>query len=182
MKARGWGVRRLHWGCGEVRREGWIHSDIKDGPGVDIVCDILDGLPLEDGSIDCISSQHVLPELKVYRQVKALRELRRVLKPGGVLRLCLPDLDLAIEAYREGRRGYFHVREWDTIAGDFITHVLWYGYARTMFTYEFAEELLRKAGFEDVRRAAYRRTTGPYPEITALDTRRGESFYVEAFK
>lgn len=179
MKA---GIQRLHWGCGDVTPEGWIHSDAKGGPGIDIVCDVLDGLPLDDDSIDCIFSQHVLQEIKVYDQLRALRELRRVLKPGGVLRLCLPDLDLAIAAYREGRRDYFHIWDWDTLSGNFITHVLWYSLTRTLFTCEFAEELLRKAKFEDVRHVAYRETSGPYPEIVELDDRGEESFYVEAFK
>lgn len=56
-----------------------------------------------------------------------------------------------------------------------------------MFTYEFAEELLRKAEFSDVRRVAYRRTISSFPEIVKLDSweedsREHESFYVEAFK
>lgn len=175
-------IRRLHWGCGDVTSAGWINSDVKGGPGVGIACDILDGLPLDDDSIDYIFSQHVLQEIKIYNQLDALRELRRVLKPGSVLRLCLPDLDLAIEAYRSGRRDYFHVWDWDTISGNFITHVLWYSLTRTLFTYEFAEELLRKAGFRDVLRVAYRQTASSYPEIVELDDRREESFYVEAFK
>jgi len=29
-------IRRLHWGCGKVRPKGWLNSDIKEGPGIDI--------------------------------------------------------------------------------------------------------------------------------------------------
>ena len=175
-------IRRLHWGCGDVTPPDWINSDLRPGPGIDVAGDILDGLPLEGDSIDYISSQHALPELKIYDQVAALRELRRVLKPGGVLRLCLPDLDLAIDAYRSGRRDYFHVWDWETLSGNFITHVLWYNYTHTPFTYGFAVELLHKAGFGDVKRVAYCETASPYPEIVELDGREQESFYVEAFK
>jgi SAM-dependent methyltransferase len=77
-------------------------------------------LPLHDNSIDYISSQHALPALKVWNQLDALSELRRVLKPGGVLRLCLPDLDLTIAAYQSGRQEYFSVWAWDTISGNFM--------------------------------------------------------------
>src|SRR5262245_36346685 len=97
-------IRRLHWGCGGVTPARWINVDRKPGPGVDIRCDLLGGLPFEDESIDYIASQHALQEVKVLDQVKALAELRRVLRPGGVLRLGLPDLDRAIDAYRSGRR------------------------------------------------------------------------------
>jgi SAM-dependent methyltransferase len=175
-------VRRLHWGCGSTTPSSWINSDLRPGPGVDIAGDILDGLPLDDNSIDYISSQHALPELRIYDQVKALCELRRVLKPGSVLRLCLPDLDRAITAYQRERADYFLVYDWETISGNFITHVLWYNYTRTMFTYEFAVELLRKAEFGDVQRVSYRQTNSRYPEIVELDTRPDESFFVEAFK
>ena len=84
-------VRRLNWGCGEHPDPGWINSDIKDTPGVDVACDIRDGLPLETDSIDYVSSIHALPEIPYGDLVGALGELRRVLKPGGVLRLGLPD-------------------------------------------------------------------------------------------
>jgi SAM-dependent methyltransferase len=175
-------TRRLHWGCGSVIAPGWINSDIMDGPGVDIPCDIRRGLPLSDGSVDYIVSHHALPDLGLYDQVPALRELHRVLRPGGVLRLSLPDLDRAIAAYQQGRRAYFHTWEWDSVAGNFITHVLWYGLTRTLFTWEFTEELLRKAGFAEVRRVDYRVTASGTAEIVALDSRPEESLYVEAVK
>ena len=105
-----------------------------------------------------------------------------MLKPGGVLRLCLPDLDRAIAAYQSGQREYFHMWDWDTVAGNFITHVLWYNLTRTPFTYEFAEELLKKAGFAGVIRVGYRQTASPHPEIVELDGRPAESFYLEATK
>jgi predicted SAM-dependent methyltransferase len=104
--------RRLHWGCGQITPSGWINSDLREGPGVDIVCDILKGLPIADESIDYVVSHHVLPELAIFDQVQALGELYRVLKPGGVLRLGLPDLDRAIAAYRSGNSDYFLVWAW----------------------------------------------------------------------
>ena len=175
-------IRRLHWGCGDVRPAGWINSDAQEGPGIDITADILEGLPIEDDSIDYISSQHALQELFIQDVLNALFELHRVLKPGGVLRLCLPDLDKSIAAYQSGRRDYFIVQDWDTISGNFITQILWYNGNNTLFTYEFAEELLQKAGFREVHRVAYRQTVSPYPEIVELDDREPESFYVEAIK
>src|SRR5437879_3348112 len=91
--------RRLHWGCGPITPFGWINSDIEPGPGVDVVADICDGLPLPDASFDYIVSIHALPEIAYADLDRVLRELGRLLKPGGVLRLGLPDMDRAIRAY-----------------------------------------------------------------------------------
>ena len=80
-------VRRLHWGCGPITPYGWVNSDIQAGLGVDVVADIRAGLPLPDNAFDYIVSIHTLPELSYADLDHALLDLRRVLRPGGVLRL-----------------------------------------------------------------------------------------------
>jgi SAM-dependent methyltransferase len=177
-------VRRLHWGCGGHPTEGWINSDKGDYPGVELVCDILDGLPLETGSMEYAVSIHALPEISYHDVVPTLAELRRVLEPGGVLRLSLPDLDRGIRAYTNGERDYFLVPDRDarTLGGKFITQILWYGWSRTLFTRDFLEELLRKAGFADVAHCEFRQTASRFPEIVGLDNRERESLFVEATK
>src|SRR4029079_10228638 len=95
-------VRRLNWGCGGHTLPGWINSDQKDGDGIDLSCEIAHGLPLETGSIDYAVSIHALPEVPYDRLVPVLAEMRRVIKPGGILRLCLPDLIKGVRAYERG--------------------------------------------------------------------------------
>jgi len=77
-------VSRLNWGCGSHVAEGWINSDIKDGPGIDLVADIRKGLPLAGESLDYAVTIHALPEFAYPELRSVLRELRRTLKPGGV--------------------------------------------------------------------------------------------------
>ncbi len=177
-------VRRLNWGCGGIGEPGWINSDIKEGPRIDLPCDILRGLPLDDSSMDYAVSIHALPELHYDAQVPALAELRRVLRPGGTLRLALPDLEKGIDAYRRGERDFFLVPDEDmeTLGGKLITQLVWYGYSRTLFVPEFVEELLRKAGFEQIAHVGYRQTVTACPEIVSLDNRERESLFVEATK
>lgn len=177
-------IKRLNWGCGSWTEPGWINSDIKDGPGIDISCDIREGLPLDSDSIDYAVSIHSLPEIPYPEIVPALQELRRVLKPEGVLRISLPDLDKGIAAYQRNDHSYFLIpdEEVKNIGSKLIVQLLWYGWSRTLFTHDFIEELLRKAGFREVRRCAYRQTHSSHPNIIDLDNREHESLFVEAVK
>jgi SAM-dependent methyltransferase len=177
-------VRRLNWGCGSWTPTGWINSDIKDGPGIDLSCDIREGLPLVDESIDYIVSVHALPEMPYDNIVPALKELRRVLKKDGVLRLVLPDLLKGVQAYERGDRDYFLVPDGDAqaLGAKLIVQLIWYGYSRTLFTPEFIEELLAKAGFSRIVHCSFRGTDSPFPDIVSLDNRENESLIVEAVK
>jgi predicted SAM-dependent methyltransferase len=176
-------IHRLNWGCGGWIEAGWINSDIKGGPGV-LTCDIRRGLPLESDSIDYAVSIHALPELEYGEQVSALAELRRVLKPGGTLRLGLPDVERAFQAYQRGDRDYFAVpdEEMKSLGGKLVVHLVWFGYSRTFFVADFIEELLLKAAFGEVHHVSYKQTRSAHPEIVALDNREAESLFVEAVK
>jgi predicted SAM-dependent methyltransferase len=177
-------VRRLNWGCGSSPKPGWINSDRRPCAGVDVVGDILAGLPLAEDSIDYAVSVHALQEISYRDLVPALRELRRLLRPGGVLRLVLPDLDKGIRSYLEKAKDRFMIpdEEAKSLGGKFIVHMLWYGYSRVLFTHDFVEELLLKAGFARVSHCQYRETVSPFAGIVELDNRAGESLFVEAVK
>lgn len=130
---------RLNWGYGPVRPRDWVNSDVEPGEGVDLPCDIRDGLPVPDDSFDCVASIHVLEQLPYLELDAALRGLRRVLRPGNTLRLAVPDLDRAIRAYREGDERYFYVPDRDvaTLGGKLSVQMTWYGSSRSLFTYDF---------------------------------------------
>jgi len=177
-------VTRLNWGCGAHVAPGWINSDVKDEPGVDLVADIKLGLPLETGSIDYAVSIHALPELSYAELVPALEELHRVLAPGATLRLALPDLGRGIDAYLAGDEDYFKVskEEVASLGGRFIVQMLWYGYSRSLFTADFAQELLQRAGFVEVTECAFGQTASGIEGIVELDNREDESLFVEGRK
>ncbi|MBT9444345.1 MAG: methyltransferase domain-containing protein [Hyphomonadaceae bacterium] len=54
--------------------------------------DITKGLPFEDGSVSAVYASHVLEHLSFEDFYAALEETRRILRPGGVFRLIVPDL------------------------------------------------------------------------------------------
>jgi SAM-dependent methyltransferase len=174
---------RLNWGCGSSAEPGWVNSDRKEGAGI-VTCDILGGLPFADDTFEYAVGIHALPELSLDDLVPALVELRRVLRAGGVLRLSLPDLDKGVQAYRDGDRDYFLVTDDDarSLGGKLVTQLLWHGWSRSLFTADFAEELLERAGFRDVSHCAYRVTNSGFAGIVELDNREHESLFVEGIK
>lgn len=174
--------RRLHWGCGTITPYGWVNSDVVAGPGVDVVADIRRGLPLPDSFFDYVLSIHALPELPYCDLDRALSELRRVLKPGGVLRLGLPDMERALRAYQGGDIDYFLIGDdvIRSVAGKMIVQLTWFGRSRSMFTFDFIRELLERNDFADVKRCEFRQTHSPFPGIIELDDRELESLFVEA--
>jgi SAM-dependent methyltransferase len=177
-------VVRLNWGCGPCARAGWLNADVRALPGVDVPGDIRDGLPLPDDSVAYAVGIHVLQDLSYLDVVPALRELRRVLRPGGVLRLGLPDLDRALAAYRRDDPAYFYVPDDEVahIGSKLVVQIIWYGSVRTPFTVDFVAELLGKAGFARVARCRFGETHTAHAEIVTLDNRERESFFVEAWK
>jgi len=61
--------------------------------------DIIRGLPVENSSAEVIYSSHVLEHLDRREVDLYLKEARRILCPGGLLRLVVPDLSLMIDKY-----------------------------------------------------------------------------------
>jgi predicted SAM-dependent methyltransferase len=174
----------INLGCGLMPCAGWINCDVRPLPGVDLCCNILEGIPLADDFADYIAAIHLLQDLRYGDIVPALKDTRRVLKPAGVLRVAVPDLDKAIEAYRQRDAAYFYVPDEHarSLGAKLVTQLTWYGSVQTPFNFDFLEEVLEAAGFGRVRRCAYRVTRSRFPELVALDNRDRESLFVEAVK
>lgn len=89
---------RLHLGCGTNVMPGWVNVDDLEAPGV-VSWDLRKPLPLADGSIEYIFAEHFIEHILVAEAEALLRVCRRLLKPGGVLRLSTPDLRWLIWKY-----------------------------------------------------------------------------------
>lgn len=135
---------RLNLGAGNKRIEGWTSVDLSGEP--DVVADIRE-LPFADGYADEVMAIHVLEHLYRWDAEAALLEWRRVLKPGGLLILELPDLHKCCAAVLAGDRDRMTV--WglygDPVYKDPLMVHKW-GWTREELTTE-----LRAAGFTKIR-------------------------------
>lgn len=102
--------RILHVGCGggETLHEvfaGWeeIRLDVDAGVKPDFVCSMTQMRPVASSDYDAIFSRHNLEHLEHHEVGLALREFRRVLKPGGFALIIVPDLELVAEYILAGK-------------------------------------------------------------------------------
>jgi predicted SAM-dependent methyltransferase len=137
--------------------------------------DLAHSLPFEDASVDVVYSSHFVEHLFRDEAAVLMRESLRILKPGGLVRVCVPDLAYAVERYRQG-----HVRE--MLEQYFFVEDRSSYLARHKYMYDFdlLRAALEAAGFTGVRRCGYRE--GRAPDLSLLDNRPEETLFVEAEK
>lgn len=84
-------MKKIDFGCGPNKREGFIGVDAIDFPGVDIVLDVREGAwPFEDNSIDEAHASHFIEHLTAMERVHFVNELYRCLKVGGQATIITP--------------------------------------------------------------------------------------------
>ena len=110
---------KLNLGCGGRFRDGWVNVNFAStGVGV-IAADLRKGIPFPDQSFDVIYHSHLLEHFPKADAPVFLKDCLRVLRPGGVIRMAVPDLVaiarnylLALEKARSGIEGWDHNYEW----------------------------------------------------------------------
>lgn len=86
--------------------KGWINVDIQASPKAPYPPEILSdvrSIPLEDGCADEVMALHLIEHFYLWEVPDVLAEWRRLLKPGGLLVLELPNLLLAAKNLLAGR-------------------------------------------------------------------------------
>ncbi|MFA5410242.1 MAG: methyltransferase domain-containing protein [Candidatus Omnitrophota bacterium] len=91
----------LNIGCGGRFHIEWNNIDFKPAHPHIIKLDIKKGLPYETKSFDAVYSSHLMEHLNAEAARNLLSESSRVLKPNGILRLVMPDLEYNAKLYLE---------------------------------------------------------------------------------
>ncbi|MEM5852944.1 MAG: methyltransferase domain-containing protein [Candidatus Aenigmatarchaeota archaeon] len=83
---------KLNIGCGEFPLKGFINLDAIPRTYVDVIADLYYGLPFKDNSFDVVYAGHVIEHLLYESALNLLSEIYRVLKPGGLTYIVIPDI------------------------------------------------------------------------------------------
>jgi predicted SAM-dependent methyltransferase len=97
--------RLLNFGCGATFHPEWINLDAAPVYPEIIAHDLRRGFPYEAESFDAVYGSHVLEHLDPSAGAQLLRECFRVLKPGGIVRIVVPDLETIARLYLQSLEG-----------------------------------------------------------------------------
>lgn len=92
-------MKYLNLGCDYRYHPAWINIDfVSTGPGV-IAHDLRKGIPYPNNYFDVVYHSHVLEHFPKHEATGFIGECYRVLKPGGILRVAVPDLERIVREY-----------------------------------------------------------------------------------
>ncbi len=137
--------------------------------------DLAYGIPIRNDAVNFVYSSHFLEHLFLDEALQLLRESFRVLKAGGVIRVCVPDLAFAISLYESGEKekmlsSYFFVED---KGSSFSRH-------KYMYDFELLKAKMEEVGFKDVILCTFQ--NGKTPDLEILDNREEDTLYVEGVK
>ncbi len=177
----------LNIGCGPNVHPRFVNIDYCWHPGVDLVWDVVKGIPFGDQSYEGAFTEHCLEHITLDQCRFVLHEVRRVLKPGAIVRIVVPDAGKYLEIYQRRKGGIvdpFPYEEQRLAAGQatpmMIVNDIFRGHGH-LYAYdtETLVQLLSEQGYVDVKVVQF--GTGSNPDLL-LDSagRKVESLYIEA--
>lgn len=130
-------MRKIQFGCGGNYLEGWENHDM------DMDVTILP-LPYQSNSIDYIYHSHLIEHLTAKEGFLFLKDCHRILKPGGVMRICYPDVIRISEEQTDAYREFLASRGWgsDPVASIILNH----GH-KMAYSYNVLHTILHALGF-----------------------------------
>lgn len=131
---------KINLGSGAVEMDGYQNRDIKGGH-----CAY--PLPDADGAADEVRASHLLEHFSHGEVESVVKEWARVLRPGGKLKIAVPDFDLVVKAYSNGMRNDPRL-ELTLFGGQKDAD----DYHKSLFNEDKLKALLEGAGLVDVKR------------------------------
>lgn len=167
----------LHLGSGTEHKDGWVNVDLAGDP-VDLAWNLARPLPFGDGTVDGIFHEHLLEHLPLSAGATLTRECARVLRPGGTLRIGVPDVAALIEDYVKGTGELLGRKPGRPTAMLALQEMFYWHRHCTMYDFETLDMLVRWARFGPATRCEWGKSAvfDPAPDS---ESRRGETLYIE---
>lgn len=136
----------VHLGCGPVNHPHFINVDGSYYPHVHFQRTLTDLSCFATGSVDFLYASHCLEHFPYERTAAILAEWFRVLRPGGIARIAVPDFDALVDIYLENNRDIDSILVY-LMGGQGFKYNIHF----TQFTRDSLTHALRTAGFREVR-------------------------------
>jgi len=184
-------VRKINLCCGAQKIPGYIGIDF--GGQVDLRLDLTrNNLPFQDDALEAVTCISAINYFTRSRAQELVMEVYRVMKPGGITRFGVQDLESIARKYVEKDIDFFFQKlpdgrerfEGQTIGDKFAAW--FYGYTirgvpcRYFYDYESLAYLFTNAGYSTVEKKSYRVSRLEY--IDLIDNRPDQMFFLEAIK
>jgi len=185
-------------------KEGWLNAD-KFNANADIYLNALRRMPFKVNTFKFIHMEHLLEHIQIDRVPIFLSECLRILKPGGCIRIVVPDLDIYVKKYYEGEKEFFQpiiekfkgkidknkdrlvnkYKYWlvRTPGAVFISRAVRRFYHHNwMYDFETLRVALEEVGFKKATKQQFQESE--FDEFKTMDNpdREYESLYVDAVK
>ena len=176
----------LNLGCGPrgISDPHWVNVDGFRDRNIHLLLDFSRPLPFPDESFDGVFCEHVLEHFSLEQGQRLAREIRRILRSGGCLRVVVPDAELVLRKYFDApgelvaRRG----------GGDDTPMEIVNSYFRQRYEHQFLydwstlQKVLVREGFKIVSRVSFGQER--ICKAITLDDKKyeWESLYAEALK
>jgi predicted SAM-dependent methyltransferase len=180
---------RLHLGCGAYVLEGWINIDAMWRPKT-LVLKLPHQLKLfNKNTVEYIYASHFLEHLQYPKEViRLLTTCYQLLKPGGVLRVGVPDIEIIVKAYIDNDETFFAKQaqfhpSWCTTKLDHLIYALQQeGEHKHGYDFETLQKVLLKAGFQKVIKSHYGESKYEELRIDYREDLKNLTLYAEANK
>jgi predicted SAM-dependent methyltransferase len=167
----------INFGCGSIQPSDWTNIDLD--PEFNTEHKDLKLIP--DNSCDIIVSHATICAIPYHEIKSTLLEFNRVLRPGGIIRISLPDIVSGFDAYKNNNINFFPNSE-DNLDRRFSSWLTWYSTSISLLTDKALEYKMHDSGFKDITKVKYKETAFSNPKTYELDTREHEFYFMEAIK
>jgi predicted SAM-dependent methyltransferase len=171
----------LNFGSGPRGKSGsnWLNIDGYPDTNVHFCLDFSRPLPIPDNALDGIFCEHVMEHFTYEAGLQICAELYRTMRPGGVIRIIVPDAERIVRTYCDDPERLIAYRGGPT-AMHAVNELFRQRYEHQfLFDWETMRRMLAEAGFQDIRRCDLH--YGRCPALLIDDDKYAwESLYVEA--